>query len=202
MKKSLLFAFLGIAVGITAMWSFTVLRPQHSARPEVDLRSLAAITRYTLPEDFSPKSMYGEQGTYELVKEADSIFISLADKEGEVQVGPYRFTKSETALGKEDLRLAREVLLSPNSYRGVSACSFNPGVLLRVKRKEEEVFILVCLSCSDMAVSKTKKEEVYPLIGLSRIGSDSILYVLLGMFPNEEGLRKQALSKGYIAKKE
>jgi hypothetical protein len=197
MKKILLFTILGIVLGITGSITIPILSKQKKATVKIDSRSLSQAANWLLTEDFTAKKLYAEQGVYEELRDADSISVSLAKKGGDISFGPYQFEKTEVSLRKEHIRMAKEVFLSPNSYRAVSACLFDPGALFRIKNKDKETYILVCLSCSDLAIGRSNPENTYPVIGLSKIGADSILHLLLSAFPNSVELQQRAISRGY-----
>lgn len=197
MKKILLFTILGIALGITGSITVQLYHSPKKKPLKIDYNRLSMAPTWILPEDFTAKKMYADQGIYEQLRDADLISVSLADKDGEIAFGSYRFSKTEIFLNKEDLPLVKEVLLSPTCYRGVSACEFSPGALFRIKNKGKESHILICLSCSDLAIGKPNTDQTYPVIGLSKVGIDSILYFLLKAFPDNEKFQRAATSKGY-----
>lgn len=202
MIKPLVFTLLGVALGITGSISF-VLHKQEATEPKpatVDMRALSAAPWWALPEDYGAKMIYGEDRGYDILKNADRISISVADPNGEIAFGPHRFSQAETILDAEDVRIAKEVFLSPNAYRGVSACLFSPGALFRFKHNDQEACLLVCVSCSDLAIGTPGSSDASATIGLSQIGLDSALFFILKAFPDNEGARQKALSRGYDTK--
>ena len=60
--------------------------------------------------------------------------------------------------------------------------------------------MLVCLGCSDLGIGLIGADRNQPTIGLTSIGADSLLSLLVETFPNDPSLQALALQQGYSKK--
>jgi hypothetical protein len=80
---------------------------------------------------------------------------------------------------------------APNAYTAVSMCEFQPGVLVRLKRGEHQLDLVVCFKCEDIAWVLDGHVAGGPQAGLSDLGIGTLRAVFLHAFPNDPAFKSQ-----------
>jgi hypothetical protein len=144
---------------------------------------------WLLPADFSISSIYTEADARSVLEAPGSIRIHRSGPGGGISLLGHHFASDGIAPSTEDAQLLLKAFHAPNAYSGLSECAFDPGVLVRMKRDEHQLDLLICFSCEDMAWVLDGDETGSSMAGLSDIGIGTLRSIFHRAFPAEEAFK-------------
>jgi hypothetical protein len=189
--RFLLGTLFGIFLGGAAGWGLqTYLQhkllphaaPLDSSTPEEPSPEDAAV--WLMPRDYGVKDAFDDEKALRCVLNPESVTAYLADKKGPLKLCDYRFSSDGVPVEKSNIPFLRKVWEAPNAYRPVSACMFNPGVLLECKNGGDAVKIIICFSCQDMLWVLNDHEDKRGGMGLTEYALMTLKAVLRQSFPD------------------
>jgi hypothetical protein len=144
---------------------------------------------WLLEADFSVSRLYAEPMAQSILEAPESISIHRSGADGISLLG-YSFATHGVTPSEEDARIPLKTFRAPNAYTGISACEFNPGVLVRLKRNQHKLDLLVCFSCEDVLGVLDEEKSVSLGAGLSDVGVGALRSVFRRAFPNDSAFKK------------
>lgn len=103
----------------------------------------------------------------------------------------HSFSATGMSVSNEDIQILKDVVTSPTSYSGTSACIFSPGVVYRLTKGDRRLDLLICFSCEDMGWIADEDQSKSATIGLSDIGIGSFRYLSSHAFPSDPAFKQQ-----------
>jgi hypothetical protein len=99
--------------------------------------------------DFAVPKLYVDPDAISILEAPESIQIHRAGP-GTIALLESTFEDAGITPSAEDAEILIKAFNSANAYTGRSACINEPGVLVRLKRDETQLDLLVCFSCEDL----------------------------------------------------
>ena len=146
---------------------------------------------WLLGPDFSVPKLYVDPDAISVLEAPESIQIHRAGP-GTITLLEETFDAEGITPSAEDAQILIKAFNSANAYTGISACAFEPGFLVRLKRDEHQLDVLVCFSCEDIAWVLDEDATLSSGpggIGLSDIGIGTLRSVFRRAFPNDPAFR-------------
>ena len=185
----------GVLLGITACFAYSVLKQPPIPKPLPDTaglkRKLEISASFLIPE-FSWKDALPDEAAALIIQSPSEVSVQMAEGNTPLTHGPYKFTGATHHFNAEGRKNLSTLFQSPNAYRGVTACGFNPVLLITFKKDNGSVEILVCLGCQDIAIPGKEPDHDGATAGLTDIGMSALLFELLKVFPEDETILKAA----------
>lgn len=144
--------------------------------------------QWLLNADFSVSKLYTEPDALLVLEAPDSIHIHRAGS-GSISLLDHSFATEGVTPSAEDAQMLLKTFRAPNAYTAISACSFDPGVLVRLRRDEHQLDLLVCFSCEDIAWVLDEDESLSSMAGLSDIGIGTLRSIFRRAFPNDPAFK-------------
>lgn len=152
--------------------------------------SLPDPQQWLLPKDFTLSRIYNEPDALAVLDLPEVITIHRAASAGLTILG-HTFASEGVSPTSEDAKILHATFHSHNTYTGVSACVFDPGVLVRLKSNEHSVDLLVCFQCNDIAWVLDGREKDAPHAGISELGTGVLRSVFQRVFPEDVAFKPQ-----------
>lgn len=189
--RFLLGTLFGILLGGAAGWGLQTYL-EHKLLPQAspsDTRlyeepSPEDVAVWLMPKDFGVSSVFSDERALRCVLNPEPVTAHVADKKGSLKLFDYRFSSEGVLIKQADLPILKQVWEAPNTYRPVSACMFNPGVLLECKNGGDSVKIIICFSCKDMLWVLNDRESNRGGMGLTEYGMNTLKAILHRPFPD------------------
>lgn len=144
-----------------------------------------------LGPDFSVPKLYVDPDAISVLEAPESIQIHRAGP-GNISLLESTFDAAGITPSAEDAEILIKAFNSANAYKGRSACINEPGVLVRLKREDHQLDLLVCFSCEDLewVLDEDPTLSSGPgVIGLSDIGIGTLRSVFRRAFPNDPAFK-------------
>ena len=141
--------------------------------------------------DFSVPKLYVDPDAISVLEAPESIQIHRAGP-GTISLLESTFDAAGITPSAEDAQILIKAFNSANAYTGRSACIDEPGVLVRLKRDENQLDLLVCFSCEDLewVLDEDATLSAGPgVIGLSDLGIGTLRSVFRRAFPNDPAFK-------------
>ena len=145
---------------------------------------------WLLPKDYSLAKLYTEPDALSVLDAPDAITVHRARPSG-VSVLGYTFATEGISPTPDDAKTLRATFHALNAYTPVSACAFEPGVLIRLRRGEHSLDLLICFTCEDIAWVLDGHETHAPQAGLSDLGIGTLRTVFRRIFPDDPAFKLQ-----------
>lgn len=108
-------------------------------------------------------ALFGGQPTLDALKSAKSIEALRIDGksydtakfvDGKAGIAGYKITSEPVKLSDAQVKRLAEILANPGTYSfdRAKGCEFLPGVALRTTAGKQEVVILLCFGCNELAI--------------------------------------------------
>ena len=144
---------------------------------------------WLLPAEFQSSQVFDFVGAQEIIGDPDSVSVHRASSTGISLMG-HNFSATGTPVSSEDIQILQDVVTSPTTYSGTSACIFSPGVLYRLAKGDRRLDLLICFSCEDMGWIADEDNSKSSIIGLSDIGIGSFRFLSSHAFPSDPAFRQ------------
>lgn len=173
----------GAGVGSFATWKilWRPAEPRHEVRypaPQLEEQPEG----WLLGPGTNFETIYPDELIRAAIIKPDQVEIHLAQVEGPLQVEEWRFSGQGRKPDPETLTRLIYGLQSVNSYRGLAACGFSPGVLVKLTKDGKTHDLLFCFMCSDLRWRDGG-------IGMSKEGIPVFLKCFADTFPESEELK-------------
>ena len=145
---------------------------------------------WLLPKDYSLSKLHTEPDALSVLDAPDVITVHRAGPGG-ISVLGHTFATEGISPTPDDAKTLRATFHALNAYTAVSACTFEPGVLVRLRRGEHSLDLLVCFTCEDIAWVLDGHETDAPQAGLSDLGIGTLRSVFRRVFPKDPAFKSQ-----------
>ena len=182
--------FLGSLVGVVGTLGYQKVFSTHSPAPRSHHGKGEHPQPYSwlLPAEFQSSQVFDFVGAQEIIGAPDSVTVHRASSAGFSLMG-HSFSTIGTPVSNEDIKILQDVVTSPTTYSGTSACIFSPGVLYRLAKGDRHLDLLICFSCEDMGWIADEDQSKSGMIGLSDIGIGSFRYLSSHAFPSDPAFK-------------
>lgn len=150
---------------------------------------------WLLPPDSTMESIFHAPEARDILAAPESITLHervSGPGENAITYGDYSFSSKGTEVSTPNEKPLLYSVRSISSYGMMTACLFNPVVLMRCTRQGHSLDLLFCFSCNDLRAFPDRQEtrETYMGAGITPQGRRAFITYLSRALPSNEALRK------------